>query len=432
MHGDASSSDVSPYAGAGANLKKGVRLGQSAACPTLLFGSDNMLMALCTKIMGLNPVVRLIDTKTNKLLASLDMPKGSLLGGVYAYMDNKNRLVMVDGNDNLVRITHERKTSKQFGQSDWTLKVTDRTSLRGKVVSKGDGVIGLVPDWKGNVFVATLSGTVGIINPATKEISSLKLGDGERIDNSISSAPEGVSIATSHATYLLKVDENTGKPVIIWKQKYDRGSARKPGQLSWGTGATPTFFGPTTGSDYLMITDNADKQISLLIYETKTGKEICKHPIFGATGGGTECSSIGYDKTVIVASTYGYPYPRYPDGAGLSTPLHAPFVGGIERIDITEEGCKTIWKNPTLKSAAVPRFSSVDGFIYTTERQGGTSAVDAGYSFYTAVINSATGKVVREQFMGYGFIYDTLEMVGTILPDGTWYQGLLSGIFKSA
>ncbi len=429
MHGDASSSDTSPYAGSVKNSQRplnSTRLAKQAACPTVLFGSDNMPIALCTQIFGRSPIIFLFDKDSNETLASLKMQKGSLLGGV---------------NDDLVRVAHEKsKYSRNtwellfaIPKDKWQLTIDEKISIKDIVrdhcggKAGCDSVVGLVPDWQGNVFVATKGGVVGVVNPYTQQKAYIKLPEGERIDNSISSAPEGVAITTSHATYLLKADA-TGKPYIVWRQEYDRGTARKPGQLSWGTGATATFFGVQTGSEYLTITDNADEQINLLVYETATGKEVCKQPIFEPFKGGTENSAIAYNNSIYVANTFGYPYPKYPDGAGVSVPKTADFDGGMERIDIINGKCQTVWKNTTVKSSAVPRLSTVDGLIYTTERKG---IMQPGYQFYTTIIDSQTGQVVRTDPMGFGFIFDTLEMVGTIMPDGTWYQGVLSGVVKT-
>ncbi|MGV0342540.1 hypothetical protein ACUY3L_10690, partial [Corynebacterium mastitidis] len=38
-------------------------------------------------------------------------------------------------------------------------------------------------------------------------------------------------------------------------------------------GASPTFFGPG-GSDYLMLSDNADEQEKLIVYRTATGEKV--------------------------------------------------------------------------------------------------------------------------------------------------------------
>ena len=62
---------------------------------------------------------------------------------------------------------------------------------------------------------------------------------------------------------------------------YDRGSARKPGKLAWGSGASPTFFGPN-GSDYVMLTDNSDIQESVIVYRTDNGAKVGSAGLFTA------------------------------------------------------------------------------------------------------------------------------------------------------
>lgn len=429
MHGDAGSSDISPYAGTGLSPKTVIRIARQAACPTVLFGQDRMPLALCTRIFGRAPIVHLLDKETNQTLASLPIVKGSLLGGVYAYMDHHDRLVMVDGKHNLIRIRHLREGSK------WHLDIAESIPLKSIVtghcggLDNCDGVVGLVPDWQGRVFIATKQGVVAVVNPENHAVTSIKLPEGERIDNSISSSPAGVSIATSHALYLLRADAS-GMPEVIWRETYDRGASRKPGQLSWGTGATPSFFGPATGYEYLTITDNADSRIHLLVYKTHTGELICHHPLFKKGSSGTENSAIAYNRSVYIANTYGYPYPQYPEGAGPSSPATSPFSGGMVRVDINPEGygCKTIWESP-VKSAAVPRLSSVDLNIYTVERRG---LFNPGNFYYLSSIDSESGNILRSDYLGFGFIYNSLEMVGTIMPDGTWYQGVITGVVKAS
>src|SRR5690606_1414321 len=87
--------------------------------------------------------------------AKMSLTKGSLLGGVYAYLDNENRLVVVDGQRRLLRIAHNRDASGK-----WGLTVAENTDLTA-AIPEGDAVTGLVPDWSGNVWFATGGGLVG-------------------------------------------------------------------------------------------------------------------------------------------------------------------------------------------------------------------------------------------------------------------------------
>ncbi|MCZ4080146.1 hypothetical protein O1W68_19560 [Rhodococcus sp. H36-A4] len=427
MHGDAGSSDATHLAGPGGPLTVD-SLPLAAACPTLLEGSDGMVLALCTAILDQTPIVHLIDTAVlgtgaAASVANLALPKGSLLGGVYAFLDNADRLVAVGGDRMVVRVGHHRTPL-----GIWTLTI-DRSVDLTAAIPHGDNVTGLVPDWQGNIWFATGDGRVGIVD-GTDTVGTLQLPAGEHVANSISSSTSGVAVATTHALYQLSADN--GAPEIDWRAPYDRGSARKPGQLSWGTGSTPTYFGPTTGADYLTVVDNADAQVALQVYRASTGELVCSQPVLTTGGPGSENSPIGVGKSVFVASTYGYPYPRVPADAGPAVPATAPFTGGMTRVDLGGSGCHTVWDNE-VRSAAVPRLSTADGNLYTVTRQvlplssAATSALD-GYEY--TVIDPITGSVLDTAQLPGSVVNDTLQTSGLITSRGEYLQGTLSGLIR--
>ncbi|WP_206029251.1 hypothetical protein [Rhodococcus sp. (in: high G+C Gram-positive bacteria)] len=429
MHGDAGSSDVTPLPGPGTGPHEVTAFPMMAACPTVLQGSDGMVVSLCTTMIGQIPTIHLIDPKADatplgRSVAQLPLAKGSLLGGVYAYLDNENRLVAVDGNRQLVRISHA-----QNPDGSWRLELADVIDLSGAVASD-DNVTGLAPDWEGNVWFATGHGTVGYVG--TDRIAhSIALPEGEQVQNSISTSPTGTAVATTHALYQLK---RSGDEVVIdWRQPYDRGPARNPGQLSWGTGSTPTYFGPSTGSDFLTIVDNAHPTVSLHVYRADTGAEVCTQPVLSAASqdgspSGSENSPVGIGHSVYVAGTYGYPYPTTPEGAGPAVPATAPFNGGMTRVDIDPVGCHVVWDN-TIRSSAVPHLSTADGSIYTVTRDGAanTSPLD-GYSF--AVIDSKDGSQIGSTPLPSTILNDTLQMSALITESGEYFQGTISGIVR--
>ncbi|MFE7721913.1 hypothetical protein ACFU44_23040 [Nocardia rhizosphaerihabitans] len=427
MHGDAESSDATPFAGPGTGSVDSDFRELAAACPTILQGADGMPQALCTKIIDRAPKVFLLDPANGQPLASLDLSKGSLLGGVYAYLDSSDRMVTVDGSGKLLRIGHRR------GGGDWTVFIESATDIAQAVTGHCgggdcDAVSSVMPDFDGRVWFATDNAAAGFSDPATGVARSIVLGPGEKVANSISTAPEGVAVATTHALYLVDVD-SSGNPRVVWRQAYDRGPARKPGQLSWGTGATPTFFGPGSGTEYLAITDNAVPKENLLVFDTATGNRICSVP----TVDGTENSPIGAGNSLFVAGTYGYPYPAVPEGAGPSEPANAQFTGGMVRVDVTGAGCRVVWTNKAL-SAAVPRLSVADGKIYTVTRHTviPTGSVGLTDNFRYTVIDAVSGRIETEKLIGATALHNTLQMVGTISPDRTLYQGTMSGLFRIA
>ncbi|WP_344445266.1 hypothetical protein [Kitasatospora nipponensis] len=429
MHGDTGSSDATALPGPAAGPLTSHRAALASACPTVLVGSDGYPLALCTTIVGLTPTVHLLDPASGESIAELALVKGSLLGGVYAYLDNEDRLVAVDGDRSLLRIGHHRAAN-----GSWTLTVDRSLPLAG-AVPEGDSVVGLSPDWQGRVWFATGGGLVGTADDRGGVVGTLALPAGEQVANSISTAPAGTAVTSTAATYLLVAGPD-GVPRIRWRQAYDRGPGRKPGQLSWGSGSTPTFFGPTTGTDYLTIVDNAAPGVHLLVYRTDDGAQVCSVGVLRAGGSGSENSPIGAGDAVFVASTYGYPYPKLPAGAGPGVPASAAFDGGLSRVDVRPDGsgCDLTW-DTAVRSAAVPRLSLGDRLIHTVLRRPvipGTDWTSLLDPYAYAEIDPRTGAVVRTAHLGAGFVYDTLQMAGTIAPGGVVYQGTTTGVVRIA
>ena len=424
LHNDAESSDAGPLPGPGAHLNAIFGYPLLAACPTIMQGTDGLVQALCTTDLNQTPTIYLIDPggiiPRIFPLASLQVAKGSLLGGVYAYLDNNNQLVMIDGSNHLLRITH----AKDGPRGCWKLTVTESTDLSSAIPS-GDNSVGLDPDYAGNVWFATGNGVVGVVK-AAGGVTSLQLPAGEQVANSISSAPSGrVAVATTFALYELNLD-NAGNPQILWRATYDRGPGRKPGQLSWGTGSTPVYFGPTTGADYLTIVDNASPQVHALIYHSGTGQLVCEQPVLTEGGPGSENAPIGIGNSMFISSTYGYPYPAVPAGAPPAIPPTAPFVGGMTRMDVDNPGCHTVWEN-RVRSAALPHLSIADGLIYTITRIGfeNTTPLDI---FAYAVVDPNTGKLLLQQPKSATILSDPLQTPTMVLMDHKIMQGNLTGI----
>ncbi|ORV38200.1 hypothetical protein [Mycobacterium conspicuum] len=425
LHNDAESSDAGPLPGPGTNLPTAV-FGYPllAACPTIMQGTDGLVLALCTSDLRQIPTIYLIDPggviPRVVPLASLKVAKGTLLGGVYAYLDNENRVVMIDGNNHLLRVAHARDGAL----GSWKLTVTESTDVS-SLIPAGDGSVGLVPDYAGNVWFATGDGVVGVAKLGGG-VTSLQLPAGEQVANSISSAPSGrVAVATTFALYELNLD-GAGNPQILWRAPYDRGPGRKPGQLSWGTGSTPVYFGPTTGADYLTIVDNASPQVHVLMFRSGTGQLACQQTVLTEGGPGSENAPIGIGRSVFVTSTYGYPYPTVPAGAPPAMPPTAPFVGGMTRVDLDNPGCHTVWENK-VRSAALPHLSTADSLIYTITRIGAdrTTPLDL---FAYAVVDPNSGGLIIQQPKSATILSDPIEIPTMVLMDNKIMQGNITGI----
>lgn len=437
MHGDAQSSDATPFAGPGdpgvGGTWKVTFTNHWAACPTILAGQDGYIQALMTQFLGSDAKVRkpklaIIEPASGAQLGAMEIPTGALLGGVYAYLDAGSTLVMVDGTNALTWISHS-----QDGMKVWVSRRIDLTDAM-KLEPK-DHVVGIVPDWHGRIWVASERGVVGLIDPKRNVVRLTKLqqySPTERIDNSISACPQGVSIITSYGIYMLSADASTSKPRIIWSHSYDRGTKQKPGQLSHGSGATATFFGPN-GSDYVMLSDNADRQEKLIVYRSADGSAVGEGLLFTPGASGTENSMIGVQNSIVGACTFGYPYAQYPD---TKPAYRAQVAPGMERWDVNDDasGITLKWRNNGIYSAAVPRLSTADNLIYTCERPRGPAGVLTGPVVYACAIDMDSGRVVHRQrlprlanLLAGG---DPSQMVGVIDKHGVWWQGTIGGIYR--
>ena len=437
MHGDAQSSDATPFAGPGdpgvGGTWKVTFTNHWAACPTILAGQDGYIQALMTQFLGSDAKVRkpklaIIEPASGAQLGAMEIPTGALLGGVYAYLDADSNLVMVDGTNALTWISHS-----QDGMKVWVSRRIDLTDAM-KLEPK-DHVVGIVPDWHGRIWVASERGVVGLIDPKRNVVRLTKLqqySPTERIDNSISACPQGVSIITSYGIYMLGADASTSKPRIIWSHSYDRGTKQKPGQLSHGSGATATFFGPN-GSDYVMLSDNADRQEKLIVYRSADGSAVGEGPLFTPGASGTENSMIGVQNSIVGACTFGYPYAQYPD---TKPAYRAQVAPGMERWDVNDDasGITLKWRNNGIYSAAVPRLSTDDNLIYTCERPRGPAGLLTGPVVYACAIDMDSGRVVHRQrlprlanLLAGG---DPSQMVGVIDKHGVWWQGTIGGIYR--
>ncbi len=438
MHADSASSGVSPWPGPGLGTDTVTTQTLLAACPTIVQGTDGMPVALCTKIVGEKPVVYLLNPATGAPLTSLALGSaGNLFGGVYTYIDQDNRLVMFDSNGDLIRIAHSESGGR------WSLQIAS-TVPSGTVIGKlcadvCGGVVGIAPDWKGNVWFATTDGVVGYVTPAG-DTMTIRLGTDEKVANSISTVPGATAIATDHALYLMNI--KNGRPHIIWRSAYDRGPARKPGQLSWGTGSTPVFFGPQDGTRYLTFLDNAAPAEHLVVLDTwklrherhtfaTKPRVACELPVLNPGPSGSENAPVASGDSVFVASTYGYAYPASPSGEPDPDPKMAPFTGGVTRVDLNANGrgCHVVWQDG-VRSAAVPRLDATDGILYTAQDTDPLSATATSvFDTYSLVaIDAGDGDVIDSNTLGTGYQSNTLQLSPTIVPGGVMYQGTVTGI----
>lgn len=435
-HGDTLSSDTTFQKGPLSSKTNPQLIPLAAACPNIMTLSDGKVMLTCVDFLTRNPKVILLSAE-GKVLAQRMLSSGSLLGSVYAYANEKDQVMFVNADNDLVTIDAKQHNGK------WSLNIVDKISIHQAVTAYCGDKIGcdsVVAINAGSdvddIWFVTQGSVVGVVNRKTKQVIHTKLSKdaNEIIANSFSTNTHNrASIVTNKALYLLVKKDN--KIITKWRNAYDVGIARKPGQLSHGSGATPTFFGPSTSSDFVTIIDNAFPISNLLVYragmDNQSGALVCKTPIFSANNSGTEDSSIAFNRSIVISSTYGYPYPKYPDIAGQSVPAKADFVGGMMRVDVNpdDSGCQVKWVNQ-VRSAALPKLSVADGVVYTVEREGPSDAATALDTYKFVNIDFATGKKISSRFFGFGLLSDPLQTAGNINQDRSYWQGTMNGVVR--
>ena len=443
MHADGWSSDVHPGTGPlGINPQTASRQGSrmpGGQCATLTFDRDGRLVALCTAASGFR--IYLMAPRSLELLAMIKLPTRpstweaiftrdrSIImedsSGAYFYLDNQDRVVMADSNQTIRRVGHRqdhRGNWTFFDDGSWDLSdvvphdcvsPTNR-SPKGEC----DPITAVMPDFNGFIWWVTRNGRIGTLNTDSGAVQLTRV-DHEEIQNGFSVARDGVFIVSDHAMYRFESDAG-GRPVIGWREAYDRGTNRKTGTINQGSGTTPTLL----GDNYVTIADNADGRINLLVYRRDQDLDgqrlVCRVPLFDDGHSVTDNSMVAIDRSIILENNAGYTHSRAQQdwkNAG----------GGIVRVDIREDesGCNTIWTSDEHSTSAVPKLSLGNGLVYfyTFMQQH-----DGENAWYLTALDFETGKTNFKILTGTGRDFDNNWSPITLSPDGTAYVGTSRGI----
>jgi hypothetical protein len=209
---------------------------------------------------------------------------------------------------------------------------------------------------------------------------------------------------------------------VTWREVYPNSGVVKPGQVSAGSGTTPTVM----GHRWVAITDNADP-MNVVVYERgrrSRYRETCRVPVFKKGSSDTENSLIAAGRGIVVTNNYGYLGPVQSGQGGLTEP-------GIERVDIDRDGggCHRVWSNTEERSpSAVPKLSLANGLVYVVAKD------PAGFHdvWYLAALDWRTGKTVYKFRYGTGVGYNPNYAPVSLGKDGTAYVGVLGGLVRIA
>jgi hypothetical protein len=283
------------------------------------------------------------------------------------------------------------------------------------VVPDDDCLVALMSDWAGNTWYVTQDGRVGVAG-GTGDPTPLDLG-GE-IANSIAADDTGVYLVTTDAFYKVALDD-AGTPAVLWEATYDNGTEKKPGQLSAGSGTTPTVL----PSGLVAITDNAEPRMHVQFYDASDGRLVCEAPVFGDDQSASDNSLVAVgEASVVVENNYGYSGP-WSTMAGRAT------VGGLARVDANPAAgeCTVGWSSDEVAPTSVAKVSLATGLVYAyTTRQSwwGVSA------WYLSALDARTGKTVFSVRTGTGTLSNNHYAAVTLAPDGSAYVATLAGMVR--
>jgi hypothetical protein len=425
MHNDAYASDAYEVSGPlGANLQVRSAWYGVSECATVAFDSQGRMVGLCGDLLGFR--LRIIDPTTlrtigtglvtsQRNLASGANPFTDLCGGTYFSLDSHDVAYVLTVSKQIWKVRVDAAGFTKLGAFD--LSAT---------MPQDDCLIATLPDWSGRIFYVTKQGRVGVMNPSTGAVKTMKFPDGGGIFNSIAGDESGaIYIVTDRTFYAVDADA-TGQPQVRWAETYDRGTQQKSGQLSQGSGTTPTVI----GDDLVVITDNAEPRMNVLFYDRRDGvadRLLCKVPVFAAGASATD-NSLTYaggtpdgPRSVIVENNYGY------DGV-QSTILGKSTAGGVAKVSINpDNSCQVDWTNPIVSPTPVPKASLGNGLIYLYAKPASNPLDD---SWYFAAVDIRTGQTKWMQRTGNGIQWNNHYASIYLGPDGAAYMPTLTGMIR--
>jgi hypothetical protein len=407
-------------------------------CGSVTFDRAGRIVTVCVGITG--ATLRLIDPTTLATIASYNLPARrnptsfsfqNFSGGGYFYLDDHDRAVVSTFTGHLVTIAV---------RGDRLVKVRDVDVSK---VARGSGIQSALPDWSNRLWFVTVSGRVGFVTPAGA-VRATGLPAGETIANSFAMDESGgVFVVSTHALY--RFDVRSGKPSVTWRKPYDRGSRTKPGQVSQGSGTTPTLIGRASspGGGSIAITDNAEPRMNVLVYrrgKAGPGPRLCKQPVFGNGLGSDENSLVSVPGGLIAENNYGYEGP-IPKSVTTRSPDTGPGVVKVA-VNYRTGGCHLAWQNRTVRvPTVVSKASLATGLLYTYTHPSAaelpwrtTPLPDAlaPESWFFAALDLRTGKQVWSRLAGSNLGYNNNYAPVSLGRDGAAYVGTLGGLVRIA
>lgn len=413
---------------------------------TCMFDSQGRIMCISGNVVGFR--LLLLDPDTLEILAETRLPQrpstieaikrfdfasisSDTSGGAYCHLYEGDKPI-IGNSENVIQIYY---VDESTGTPVWKVEKEYNIS---SYLPEGSYITDAMPDYKGNIWFVTRPGEVGYIEKGTDKVFLTKLtynGKGEEIQNTFGMAEDGVYIVSDHAMYRFDIKED-GTPDYTWRTSYDRGTTLKPGAINQGSGTTPTLLDVPCADGSIKkvvaITDNADKQVHVCIYDRTNGDIIAEVPVFTEGKSVSENSLIAHGRSFIVENNYS------ESGSGflVTDPTSEP---GVVRIDLNENCTDAFiaWESQEASCTVVPKLSTKNGlvYLYTREYDDAEDTDDDGIpegkvAWYLTAVDFDTGETVFKVFTGIGRNWNNSYGPITIGPNNTLYVGVFNGIIS--
>lgn len=378
-------------------------------CATPAFASHGRLVTVCRDRRS--GALEVIDPDTMRPLVAKELPgRPDELDDACAdspfYLDDADRAVVATADRHVLVV----ETADAGDDADLTTRAD--LDLTGRVPSD-DCLVGLVPDRRGRIWFATRTGRVGAVDVSSGSATVVELG--EQVDTSLVADPDaGVYVVTTEALYRLGSGP-AGRPSVTWRAAYDRGSERKSGQPSQGSGTAPVLL----AGGLVAITDNANPRMHVVLHDSSDGSLVCSVEVFEDDRGATASSLVPVGDGVVVENNHG-------NNGPLSTILGRTTDAGLARVDVADGRCRVAWTSTEAAPSADPALSPANGLLYAHTKQHSWWGADA---WYLTAIDVRTGRRVFGVRTGLGPFAASSAGV-TIAPDGSAYVTTVGGLVR--
>ena len=286
-------------------------------------------------------------------------PLSDLCGGAYFYLDKWNRAYVLT-------------TTNEIWQVTITATGLKHTATYSPEIPEGDCMIATMPDWKNRIFFATKGGRIGTVDASTG-VSRIRSFPGEAIFNSMAADETGAVYAVTDHRLLTLVADKAGYPQVRWSAAYDRGTRTKPGQLSQGSGTTPTLL----GKDVVAITDNAEPRMNVLFYK----RERQRQEPADLQGAGVRKRHVrDREQPRHGGEDLGHRGEQLRLRGSAVDHRRKTTSPGVARVDLVDGKCKVAWTSNVSAPTSVPKVSLGNGLLYAYTKKASTRSTTAGTS----------------------------------------------------